>query len=112
VFAAQDHVAGLGDRFELAERARLEQSVVLRHGEWVLDAVTLTLQEGLGFRVALDRDTAALLAGLDGRRTLREVLDEMAAGAGAAGAARDRIAASAVPVVRSLFESGFLVRND
>jgi hypothetical protein len=118
VFAAQDRLAGLADerelladRFELAERARLEQSVVLREGEWAVDGITLSLQEGLGFRVAVDRDTAALLACLDGQRSLGEALNEMTSGADASDAVRARIAASAVPVVRTLYEAGFLVRN-
>ena len=67
VFAAQDRLASLaderellGDRFALAERTRLEQSVVLRDGEWVVEGIVLTLEEGLGFRAGLDRDTAAI----------------------------------------------------
>jgi hypothetical protein len=104
VFAAQDRLSALanesdllGDRFSLAERTRLEQSVVLRDGAWTVDSVILTLQEGLGFRVRLDANTSQLLAQLDGRRTLAEV----------AGPA----ATAAIPVVRSLYESGFLVRH-
>jgi hypothetical protein len=118
VFAAQDRLSGLadelellGDRFALAERTRLEQSVVLRDGAWVVDGITLTLEEGLGFRAGIDGDTARLLTGFDGRRTLGEAVDELIRAAGAVGVARDQIAAGAVPVVRSLYESGFLVRS-
>src|SRR6266542_1033450 len=104
VFAAQDSLAALAneselleDRFSLAERTRLEQSVVLRDRAWTVDSIILTLQEGLGFRVAIDANTAQLLAQLDGRRTLSEVAGP--------------VAAAALPVVRSLYESGFLVTN-
>ena len=104
VFAAQDRLSALanesdllGDRFSLAERTRLEQSVVLRDGAWAVDSIVLTLQEGLGFRVGIDANTSQLLTQLDGRRTLAEVAGP--------------VATAALPVVRSLYESGFLVRH-
>jgi hypothetical protein len=104
VFAAQDRLSGLAndselleDTFSLAERTRLEQSVVLRDGAWTVDSIVLTLQEGLGFRAGIDANTSQLLAQLDGRRTLAEVAGP--------------VATAALPVVRSLYESGFLVRH-
>lgn len=102
VFAAQDALASgvdlLGERLALAERTRLEQSVVLRDGAWTVDSIVLTLEEGLGFRVGIDGPTAQLLAQLDGRRTLAEVAGGLAT--------------AALPVVRTLYESGFLVSRD
>ena len=104
VFAAQDRLSELandnellGDTFSLAERTRLEQSVVLRDRAWAVDSIILTLREGLGFRVALDANTSQLLAQLDGRRTLSDVAGP--------------VATAALPVIRSLYESGFLVRH-
>jgi methylase of polypeptide subunit release factors len=102
VFAAQDRLSALTnegelleDRFALAARTRLEQSVLLQDRAWTVDSITLTLQEGLGFRVAIDANTAQLLAQLDGSRTLSEVAGP--------------VATAALPVVRSLYASGFLV---
>jgi hypothetical protein len=115
VFDAGDFLSGLGDdrgllgeAFALAERTRLEQRAVLRAGAWMLETVTLSLEEGLGFRASLDRATAELLAGLDGRRTLGEVVDELAR---RQGTTREALAGEAVAVVRGLLEAGFLVRG-
>jgi hypothetical protein len=100
VFAAQDLLASgtdlLGERLALAERTRLEQSVVLRGGSWTVDRITLTLEEGLGFRAVIDGPTAQLLAGLDGTRTVAEVAGGLAQ--------------AAEPVVQQLLGAGFLTR--
>jgi methylase of polypeptide subunit release factors len=57
VVAAQDFLAGLRDEralldetFRLAPRSILEQHARFREGGWALAGVTLTLDEGLGFR--------------------------------------------------------------
>jgi len=115
IFAAQDFLVGLaddrellGERLALAESDLLEQRVVFRDREWVVDEITLSLQEGVGFRATLDSPTAGLLAGLDGRRTLAEVADELAR---VQGASRESIEQAVLPIARRMLEAGFLVRN-
>jgi hypothetical protein len=103
VYASQDYLESLDDehrlldeRFVVVERHHLEQR--LRRNE--LQSTMLALDEGLGFRVALDVHTARLLPLLDGTRTLREALAELTL---------DELDA-ALPVVRRLLELGFLDR--
>jgi hypothetical protein len=119
VFAAQDFLAELPDeqalldqRFELVPRDLLEQRVVLRQGSWIVDGITVSLEEGLGFRVEVDSHTVRLLASLDGRRTLAELVDGLASSIQADEHGRDQLAAGVLPVLRSLFELGFLARAD
>ena len=76
--------------------------------EWVVDEITLSLQEGVGFRATLDPPTAGLLAGLDGRRTLAEVADELAR---LQGASRESVEQAVLPIARRMLEAGFLVRS-
>jgi methylase of polypeptide subunit release factors len=104
VFASQDYLASLDDeqrlldeRFVVVERHHLEQRL---HGS-ELQSTMLALDEGLGFRVALDLHTTRLLPLLDGSRTLREALAELQL---------EEIDA-ALPVVRRLLELGFLDRT-
>jgi hypothetical protein len=82
VFAAQDALAAgldvLGQRIALAPRARLEQAVVLHDGSWAVESAILSLDEGLGFRAAIDVPTAQLLAELDGKRSVGEVAGPLA----------------------------------
>ncbi len=114
VFAAGDFLstladprALLGERLTLAEHALLEQRVVYRRREWVTDEIVLTLQEGLGFRAALDSPTAGVLAALDGRRTLGEVADELAR---LEGASRTSVEQAVLPVAMEMLAAGFLDR--
>jgi methylase of polypeptide subunit release factors len=103
VFGSQDYLESLADehrlldeRFVVVERHHLEQR--LRGSE--LQSTMLVLDEGLGFRVALDLHSARLLPLLDGTRTLRAALVELQL---------DELDA-ALPVVRRLLELGFLER--
>ena len=54
---------------------RLDWTLGAQKGEWQLRRTQLSVEGGLGIAVELDRATARLLAQLDGRRTLRELLD-------------------------------------
>jgi hypothetical protein len=74
----------------------------------VLAEVTLSLEEGLGFRASLDPGTAELLASLDGRRPLRKVVDELAV---RQKVGREALARDAVAVVRGMLAAGFLIRG-
>ena len=118
VFAAQDHLgelpaedALLDETFALAERVRIEQELVCRDGGYVVEGMTVVLDEGIGFRAGIDQNTASLLPLLDGERTLREAIS-------AAIRARrldDRdvqpFTAGALRIARTMLELGFLVRR-
>jgi SAM-dependent methyltransferase len=103
VFHTQDYLESLDDdrrlldeTFELVEQHHLEET--LRRGE--LEGTVLSLDEGLGFRTALDAHTAELVPLLDGTRPLRDVLPK-----------DERYQSAALPAVRRLLELGFLVRG-
>jgi Methyltransferase small domain len=115
LFEAQDYLNGLGsdaellgDRFELAPRVSVEQRVHLASGEWTIDRIEMKLGVGLGFTAGIDPLIAHLVAGLDGKRTLAELANELGEREGADRAA---FAAKAVPVVRQMFEHGFLIKT-
>ena len=63
----------------------------------------LRLEGGLRFQVDVDEATLSLLSRLDGRRTLRETLDELDPGG------ETSLADAALPVVAHLLELGFVV---
>jgi methylase of polypeptide subunit release factors len=115
VFAAGDFLAALPDeralldeRLAPAERCVLEQRAVRADGNWALAEVTLALGDGLGFTAALDPGAAEIVAALDGRRALREVVEELAA---RQGVDRDALAREAADVAREMLAAGFLVRG-
>ena len=97
----------LGDRFELAPRVSVEQRVHLASGEWTIDRIEMKLDDGLGFTAGIDPLIAHLVAGFDGKQSLAELATELA---DREGADRTTFAAKAVPVVRQMFEHGFLIR--
>jgi hypothetical protein len=117
VFAAQDFLDGLTDeralleeRFELAPHDLLEQRVVLREGKWIVEAITLALEEGLGFLAEIDRHTVRMLASLDGGRTLGELTEGLATSVDADANAREQLVNGILPVFRSMLELGYLAR--
>jgi hypothetical protein len=71
--------------------------------------VALALGQGLGFRAGVDAPSAALLARLDGSRTLQEIFEDMAE---ATGVSLDEVIAPALAVVRMLLKLGFAVAPD
>jgi hypothetical protein len=113
VFAGQDYLAALDDetrlldgRFAVAPQHRLEQTLVCGDGRTELQSAVLSLDEGLGFRIALDGHTAGLVPLLDGRRPLRQVLARRTAQLGLADEEARRYKLAALPVVRRLVELG------
>jgi methylase of polypeptide subunit release factors len=114
VFAAGDILSGLADdrgllaeRLLLDEHALLEQRVVFADRRWNVAEIALTLQDGLGFNAGLDQLTAAMLAALDGRRTLGDAADDVAR---LEGLDRADVERALLPVARRMLAAGFLVR--
>ncbi len=112
VFTAQDYLASLpgpaamlGHAFTLADDQRLDQTLRLRDGEFVIERTLLRLERGLPFEGAVDGYALHVLSRCDGTRPLGELLDEVAAGAGLE---RESFVASSLAVVRRLLELGFL----
>jgi hypothetical protein len=68
----------LNDTFALAAHDLLEQVMQFREGVWALEEISVSLQDGLGFRAGLDPTTVELLTGLDGTRKLGRVAEEVA----------------------------------
>ena len=107
-----DDAALLDEKFRLVDRARVEQELHCSDGGYVVDSMTLVLDEGLGFRAGLDQRTAAIVPLLDGRRALRESIDAAATALGLGPDDREAFTAGALGVVREMLELGFVVRVD
>src|SRR5205085_2340356 len=80
---AQDRLQALGDgrgllddALELVPSHRLDQTVRLRAGDEEVEGSLLRLLDGLRFQVQVDGPTTRVLSLLDGKRTLRDVLEE------------------------------------
>jgi hypothetical protein len=98
--------------FRLVERHHLEQRLAFRAGDAELQGSVLALDEGLGFRIAVDEHTERLLPLLDGRRPLREVLEQCSNELVLDAEDRERFESAALPVVRRLLELGFVVPSE
>src|SRR5207237_9715938 len=96
--ALDDERARLDATFALVEQHHLEET--RRRAE--LEGTVLSLDEGLGFRTALDVHTAELVPLLEGTRALRDVLAQLAVGDA------EHFESAALPAVRRLLELGFL----
>lgn len=106
--AAIDDDRGLLDGvFALAGRQRLEQTLRPQPGGFSVEGAWLALDDGLGFRAAVDGVAVELVARVDGRRSLRQVVAEVA---GSLGVEPDQAEQAALPVVRRMLELGFLDR--
>jgi hypothetical protein len=119
VFVANDHLAGLaGDEALLdesprvVEHARAEQELTFGDGGYVVESMTIVLDEGLGFRAGVDQNTATLLPFLDGSRTLREAIEAAAASRGVEGDDLDAFRAGALEIARTMLALGFLSPGD
>jgi methylase of polypeptide subunit release factors len=115
LFANQDFLAALPDRkgllderFLLTQGHRLEQALRCRNGTYQVDRALLELEDGLAFRANVDAFNAYLLSCQDGRRTLKEALQDATAAAGPKGAEPDDIESAALRVVRRMVELGFI----
>jgi methylase of polypeptide subunit release factors len=111
LLVAIDYLAGadgddiLSASFRLAAPHRLDQSLVTRAGEYVVEPVRLVLDETLGTSVVVDPDLIPVVLRLDGSQVLRDIVDEVAAGTGAD---RSALAPRVVALVRTMLERGVL----
>jgi len=111
-FRAQDRLGELAGReglssarFRVAEALRVAQQAAIRDGRFEPGCAELRLEGALPFEATADAGTLRLLQLSDGRRTLGEIVAEMAGpGADASG-----LAASVGQTVRRLVALGFLV---
>jgi hypothetical protein len=113
IFAGRDLLAGLsherdllGVRLELTGDHQMEQVLHADGGRWTVQRALLRQLSGFPFVGEVDRLTSTLLAGCDGRRTLGQLVDDLAT---VLGADRDNVAAGCIPLARKLLETGFLV---
>ena len=90
-------------RFTLADGAVITTRLELGPDGWT-ETAQLALERGIPFTAGLDRFTVDFLAGLDGRRTLGDVLDAVAA---AHDVAPERVRASGHAIARTMLENGF-----
>jgi len=91
--------------FALAGRQRLDQTLRPQPGGFAVEGAWLALDDGLGFRAAVDGVAVELVARVDGRRTLREVVAEVASSLDVDPGEAEQ---AALPVVRRMLELGFL----
>ena len=112
IFAAEDLLQTITDdrqlleqRFLFDEHHRLEHQLTVRDGCWAVNGEHLYASEGIPFAGNMDMYIANLLAGCDGRRTLRELIEGVA----------DRIQSdpetirpACLATVRKLMQAGFL----
>lgn len=116
--AAQDLLSGMPDRRSLLDERlklvgshRLDQALVCRNGEYVVEQAVLQLTDGLTFRANVDAFNAYLVTRLDGSRTLRQAVAEAAAATAPGEADASEIEAAALRSVRRMVELGFLLTN-
>jgi len=112
LLAARDERALLKSRLQLAPDHQFDQTGRFGPDGGEIEGTILRLENGLRTRVALDANTAMVLARLDGSRTLGEALLDAAADAGESAPSRDRFLEAGPAAVRRLLELGFVVPVD
>jgi methylase of polypeptide subunit release factors len=110
LFAAGDYLnAGTPDildtAFGLDAPHRLEQTLVGRGGEYVVEPARLLLENNVGTTVMVEPDLIPVILRLDGTQPLRAIVNEVAAASGVDAAA---LTGRAVDLVRALLERGYL----
>jgi hypothetical protein len=112
IFAAEDLLEALDDDRMLLEQCLLfDPHHLLRHelraedGRWAVQSEHLYASEGVPFAGNVDMYVANLLAGCNGQRTLRELLEKVAV---RAKTDTEKITPTCLAVVQNLMRSGFL----
>ncbi|HUU20652.1 MAG TPA: class I SAM-dependent methyltransferase [Sedimentisphaerales bacterium] len=112
IFAAEDLLQTLDNdrqlleqRFLFDEHHRLEHQLAVRDGSWSVNSEHLYASEGIPFAGNMDMYIANLLAGCDGRRTLRELIEVVA---GRIQADPKTVTPACLATVRKLMQAGFL----
>jgi SAM-dependent methyltransferase len=115
VFESQDLLVSLPDReavFDLIlstnPKHRLEQVLRPSGDGYAVDVAGVVLEEGMSFRAAVDVHAMQILVRLDGKRTLREVLDESRREV-EPGMSEEEFAAASLRAVRRMIELGFVL---
>ena len=118
VFAAHDYLSELDDEsrlldepVRLVDTVRVEQELVCRDGGYVVESMTLVLEEGLGFRAGVDQNAASLIPLLDGRRPLHEAIARAARSRGLDDEDAQAFSSGALGIVRTMLELGLLTRT-
>lgn len=92
----------------VVDSVRVEQELAFGDGGYVVESMTLVLDEGLGFRADIDQNTASLVPFLDGTRTLRQAIDDAAHARGVDREDLQAFASGALALVKTMLELGFL----
>ena len=118
VFAAHDHLTALADDEALLDESprvvdsvRVEQELSFGDGGYIVESMTLVLDEGLGFRAGIDQNTASLVPFLDGTRTLRQAIEDAARARGVDDEDLETFRAGALGLVKTMLELGFLAHE-
>jgi hypothetical protein len=110
-FTLRDYLTSTSDAALMDEvlaihpAARLEQEFEPSGGRWKAAASRIRINQGLRYEGTVDGRTAPLLAGCDGTRPVRELVDGLA---GRAGIPAERIAPECLALLRQLIERGYL----
>jgi methylase of polypeptide subunit release factors len=111
IFTAEDLLQALDDRqlleqrFLFDEHHRLEHQLTVRDGRWVVNGEHLFASQGIPFAGNVDMYIANLLAGCDGRQTLRELVEVAASHMQTQ---PETIIPACLKAFRRLIQSGFL----
>ena len=113
VFTLLDFLETVRDDDSLAQaRLRVSPVVELRQrltpseGAWEVGDMELRKEQGLGAVVRVDAYTAGLVGRCDGRRTLQNLIDELA---GTLGRGEEDVKGPMLAIVRQLIERGILM---
>ena len=111
IFAVEDLLQTLDDRQLLEQRLlfdehnRLEHQLTVRDGRWVVNGEHLFASQGIPFAGNVDMHIANLLAGCNGKQTLRELV---AVAASQMQTETESIIPACLKAFRRLMQSGFL----
>jgi hypothetical protein len=112
VFAAEEILHRLGSDAALFDQhliihpeVAVDQRLTIQNGTWAVDSVVLSLRQGLPFSGKADVHVLRLLTGCDGKRSLRELVNAVAA---SLDQSFDSIAPACLAVVKKMIRSGML----